>query len=95
VTVTQPTEPNADGPGTRRDGVEQVSGVFVASGILPDEIRTWYEVPESVVEELRRTIDPDETFVECLLRLLLEREGTYRQLVSENNRLKREAAAQT
>lgn len=62
--------------------------LFVASGVTPDAIRTWYEVPEQTADMLRATIDPDETFAECLLRLLLEREGTYRQVVRENQRLR-------
>lgn len=64
------------------------NGVFVESGVCHDEVRTWYEVPSNVVDMLRETIDPDETFVECLVRLLAERQGTYRQVVRENAKLK-------
>jgi hypothetical protein len=67
--------------------------VYVASGVQPDPVRVWYEVPEQAVDLLRQTTDPDETFAECLLRLLLEREGTYRQVVRENQRLRSAIAA--
>lgn len=71
---------------------ERGSEVFIASGVQPDTIRVWYEVPDQVAVMLRETIDQDETFVECLMRLLLEREGTYRQVVRENRGLRRELA---
>lgn len=67
---------------------DTTTDVCIASGVTPDAVRTWYEVPEQIVEMLRETIDPDETFAECLLRLLLERQGTYRQVVRENQRLR-------
>lgn len=45
--------------------------VYVHSGVQPDGVRVWYEIPEQVVDLLRETGGPHETFVECLTRLLV------------------------
>lgn len=43
--------------------------VFVHSGVAPDLVRAFYEVPDSIVDRLRPDDDPS-TFVEALERLL-------------------------
>jgi hypothetical protein len=41
-----------------------------------DEVRTFYEVPEGMVAEVRACgVVPADTFVDCLLHIVLEREG--------------------
>lgn len=41
-----------------------------------DDVRTFYEVPEGMVVEVRaRAVLPADTFVDCLLHIVLEREG--------------------
>jgi hypothetical protein len=70
-----------------------MADVFVASGVTPDDVRTWHEVPEQTAELLRENCPEGTTFAECLLALLLERQGTYRQVVQENKKLRDKLAS--
>jgi hypothetical protein len=38
--------------------------VFVVSGVTPDDVRTWYEVPETVAETVRRHIEQVEAVLD-------------------------------
>lgn len=55
-----------------------------------DPVRTFYEVPEQIVTEVRRCAVLDgESFVSCLLNIVLEREGALGEVTRLKGEVKR------
>ena len=85
-------DPYGPAGGWESSPAESTDRVVMVHARFHDDVRTFYEVPERTAQLVRANYDadPDATWDECLLALMLQREGTYRQVVAENKRLRSE-----